>query len=237
MVKLMHLKNDWKQISREPMMMILFLCPLLIAIVFRLLAEFLLPFVFEHFQLSFSPYKPYALTLALTFCPLMLGVVMGFLMMDDKDAKIIELMSVTPLTRRGYIQNRMAFTGFATIVHTSLCYVIMGQYIFGILSFIAMLFILCMLAAAVGLVFFSIADDKVKGLTYAKGLNLIVVFAFADLLKGNFIKVSASLFPTYWIAEIVQQPDQTGGFLAAAASGVAWLLLIALVGRWKWANE
>ena len=93
MVKLMHLKNDWKQIFREPIMMILFLCPLLIAVVFRLLTAFLLPMVFARFNAGFIAYEPYVLALVLILCSMMLGVVMGFLMMDDKDAKIIELMS------------------------------------------------------------------------------------------------------------------------------------------------
>ena len=135
MVKLTHLKNDWKQIFREPIMMILFLCPLLIAVVFRLLTTFLLPMVFARFNAGFFSYEPYVLALVLIFSPMMLGVVMGFLMMDDKDAKIIELMSVTPLSRQGYIQNRMVFTGLATAVHSILSYLIMGQYVFGIASF------------------------------------------------------------------------------------------------------
>jgi len=234
MVKLTIIKNECKQIVREPIVMMLFLSPLLIAVVFRVLMDFLLPVIFQYFNHSFLPYKPYGLAFALIFCPMMLGVVMGFLMMEDKDAKVIELMSITPLAKRGYIQNRMAFTCLATFIHAVFSYLIIGQYILPFSSFLGLTAILCLMALVVGFVFFSLADDKVKALTYAKGLNLIVIFAFSDLLKGDFIKIAAWFFPTYWVAKIIQTPDHFLYFLYATLSALVWLVAIMLAGRWKW---
>lgn len=233
MVKLITLKNDWKQIVREPIMMILFLCPVLIAIVFRLLTEFLMPMIFFTFNQSFTPFMPYALSLSLIFCPMMLGIVMGFMMLEDKDGRIIELMSVTPLTKQGYIANRLLFTVAATILHTILSYIIMGQYIFTLSTFLLLTIILSTLAIVIGLVFFSLATDKIKGLTYAKGLNLIVIFAFADLLKGDFIKTISLGFPTYWIAEIVQNPNQVLAYLFGFTSCLFWLVVVVRIGRFS----
>lgn len=231
MVKLMYLKNDLKQVTREPIITILFLCPLLISVVFRLIIEFLLPLFFQYFNQPFEPYIPYALAMALITCPMMLGIVMGFMMMEDKDARIIELMSVTPLTKRGYIINRMLFTVGATIMHTIISYIIMGQYVFTLPALLLTTAILSILAIDIGLIFFSIATDKIKALTYAKGLNLIVIFAFADLLKGNFIKVLSSAFPTYWISEIVQNPNQLQVYLFGFVSCLIWLVVIMQVGK------
>ena len=59
----------------------------------------------------------------------------------------------------------------------------------------------------------------------------MVIFAFADLLKGLFIKGLGHLLPTYWISEIVRNPNQISLFLCAAGSAVAWLLLVVLVGK------
>lgn len=233
MVKLMTLKNDWKQIAREPVMMILFLCPVLISIVFKLLTLFLMPMIFQYFDLSFTPYMPYALALPLIFCPMMIGIVMGFMMMEDKDAKIIELMSVTPLARQGYIANRLAFAVGATILHTIASYIIMGQYVFSLLTFLLLIIILSILAIVIGLVFFSVATDKIKGLTYAKGLNLIVIFAFADLLKGDFIKIISLGFPTYWIAQIVHSPSRLNGYMFGMISCIFWLVVVLQIGKFK----
>ncbi len=233
MVKLIYLKNDWKQIAREPIMMILFLCPVLISIVFRFLTEFLMPAIFQYFNQSFTPFMPYALALTLIFCPMMIGIVMGFMMMEDKDGKIIELMSVTPLARQGYIANRLVFAVGATILHTIISYIIMGQYIFTVLTLLLITGILSALAIVIGLVFFSVATDKIKGLTYAKGLNLIVIFAFADLLKGNFIKMISLGFPTYWIAQIVQSPSQLTGYMFGFISCMFWLVVVLQIGKFR----
>lgn len=233
MVKLITLKNDWKQITREPIMMILFLCPVLIAMVFRLLTEFLMPIIFLHFNHNFTPFLPFALALTLIFCPMMLGIVMGFMMMEDKDGKIIELMSVTPLAKQGYISNRLTFTVGATLIHTMISYIIMGQFILTLSAFLLLLIILSTFSIVIGLVFFSLATDKIKGLTYAKGLNLIVIFAFADLLKGDFIKTIALGFPTYWVAEIVQNPNQVVAYLFGFGSCLFWLVVVLQIGKFK----
>ncbi|BES64533.1 hypothetical protein SANA_09720 [Gottschalkiaceae bacterium SANA] len=233
MVKLITLKNDWKQITREPIMIILFLCPVLIAVIFRLLTVFLMPVIFRYFNQSFIPFMPYALSLSLIFCPMMLGIVMGFMMLDDKDGKIIELMSVTPLTKQGYMINRLLFIVGATILHTTLSYIIMGQYIFTLSSFLLVTIILSTLAIVIGLVFFSLATDKIKGLTYAKGLNLIVIFTFADLLKGAFIKTISLGFPTYWLAEIVQNPNQVLAYLFGFTSCLFWLIVVLRIGKFR----
>ena len=233
MVKLIHLKNDWKQIAREPIMMILFLCPVLISIIFRLLTLFLMPRIFQYFNLRFTPYLPYSLALALIFCPMMIGIVMGFMMMEDKDAKIIELMSVTPLAKQGYIANRLVFAVGATILHALLSYMIMGYYIFTLPTLMLTIAILSLLAIAVGLVFFSVATDKIKGLTYAKGLNLIVIFAFADLLKGDFIKTMSLGFPTYWIAQVVLDPNRLTGYMFGLISCMFWLVVVLQIGKFK----
>jgi hypothetical protein len=55
----------------------------------------------------------------------------------------------------------------------------------------------------IGFAIMSLAEDKIKGLTLAKGLGGFLVFAFADLIPVTLIKVIAYGVPYYWIGQVV----------------------------------
>lgn len=217
--------SDFKQLIREPMMLILFLAPILIAVVMRLLYVFLIPFIERFISFEIALYDSYILSMVLLFSPMMLGVVMGFMMLDDKDAKIVELMSITPLGKSGYLKNRLSFILIPSIIYTFINYLIMQIYIidFATLAYISVLSSL--LAIVIGLVFSSVATDKIKGLTYAKGLNLLIIFAFGDLFKGNAIKYLSSAFPTYWVSKIIAMPNNSKSYAYALIIVIIWLLI------------
>jgi fluoroquinolone transport system permease protein len=90
------------------------------------------------------------------------------------------------------------------------------------------LFILASLLSAIytaiiGLLIFSAAEDKVKGLTFAKGLNALAIFAFADLFALQWFTFVSWFFPSYWISMILKSPNSvTVGGLALVVH-VVWL--------------
>jgi len=217
--------SDFKQLIREPMMLILFLAPVLIAGVMRLLYVFLIPFIERFISFEIALYDSYILSMMLLFTPMMLGVVMGFMMLDDKDAKIVELMSITPLGKSGYLKNRLSFILIPSIIYTFINYLIMHIYIIDFMTLTYISVISSLLAIVIGLVFSSIATDKIKGLTYAKGLNLLIIFAFGDLFKGNAIKYLSSAFPTYWVSKIIAMPNDPKSYIYALITVVIWLLI------------
>lgn len=225
MNKFKFLLSDFKQLIREPMMFILFLAPILITIIIKILYVFLLPHIQSMLSFDIYTYKPYILSLVLLFSPMMLGVVMGFMMLDDKDAKIIELMSITPLGRSGYLINRLSFVLLPTIIYTFLNYYIMQIYIINLYALIYLSINLSFLSVTIGIVFASLATDKIKGLTYAKGLNIILIFAFGDLFKGIWMKNLSSAFPTYWVTSIIINQNSAVSYIILGIINIFWMLL------------
>ncbi|MGB3368354.1 MAG: hypothetical protein WBA54_12745 [Acidaminobacteraceae bacterium] len=217
--------SDFKQLIREPMMLILFLAPILIAGLMRLLYVFLVPLIERYISFEIALYDSYILSMVLLFTPMMLGVVMGFMMLDDKDAKIVELMSITPLGKSGYLKNRLSFIMIPSMIYTFINYYIMQIYIINFITLAYISFISSLLSIVIGLVFSSIATDKIKGLTYAKGLNLLIIFAFGDLFKGNSVKYLSSAFPTYWISKIIATPNELKLYAYTLIIIMIWLLL------------
>ncbi len=222
MIKSIYYKSDLKQLLREPMMTLLFSIPIIIAPVFRLLLEFAVPFSQRYITYDITLYHNYILAFTQSIVASMLGVVMGFMLLDDKDAKIVELIKVTPLGSSGYLFTRLSFIAVGIFVYGIYSYLVVGIYTISIPILLYINILLGMLGATLGLIFIKLASDKVKGLIYAKGLNIIILFPFVDLLEVPFITVIAACFPTYWIYKIIESNGSFFSILIGTIVSSIW---------------
>lgn len=62
--------------------------PLFIIAIAKLLLAFGVPLLYQYTGFELAPYYGYVLALTLLMAPFMLGTVCGFLMIDDRDARI-----------------------------------------------------------------------------------------------------------------------------------------------------
>ncbi len=195
-----HLKSDLKQIKSDPVISILYIGPILLFIFVLLAIQYLPIYLDQYFNLL--DYKSYILAGTLALTNGLLGIATGFMMIDDKDGKIYELMQITPLGRKGYLINRLFIPGVMAILYT-----LIFIYFMYPLSFIQNIFlvIMCFIQSAIfAIALFHLADDQVKGLTYAKGLNIVIIFVFTKLIKNDVLRLFAKIIPTYWLTEAIQ---------------------------------
>ncbi len=226
MIRRVHLKNDVRQIIRDPVMSSLLLAPLLLIVVSKLLLVLLVPAVAAHAGLDFTRWYVWVLVFILLLNAGMLGIVTGFMMLDDKDGNIAELMSVTPLGRSGYLLNRLFFTSGLCVIYTCLACFILDVALLHPLTVILLSALLALYSATIGLMLFAGAENKVKGLTYSKALNLLLVFAFADLFSLKWFTVVAWFFPPYWISQLIINPFSLKVVFIAVAVHFGWLFLL-----------
>ena len=97
------LKADIKVISREPILLLFMVLPVIMFIVFRGIISFGEVYLYKLTNIVLWDYYGYILAGILLITPSMLGTVAGFLMIDERDIKINELISVTPIGYIGYI--------------------------------------------------------------------------------------------------------------------------------------
>lgn len=225
-LKFDYIKNDFKQLIREPMMLMLFIAPLLIFILFKLILILVVPFALTSVNFEFEKYFIYILAFVFVLTPGMLGIVTGFMMLDERDGKIAELMAVTPLGRSGYLFNRLSFAFVATLIYTFIGYYFVDIYEIPIYSLFLIAVLLGLFSSCIGILIFTISSDKVKGLTYAKGLNLVMLFCLADLLNEKWVTYLAMIFPTYWITEMLQHPKSLKVFCMALLVHGFWFCLL-----------
>jgi fluoroquinolone transport system permease protein len=228
MLKIIHLKNDIRQIMRDSVMVTLMMAPLLVIVVFKLMLVFLVPVVESKTTLDIALWHPWIMAFVLLLNSGMLGIVTGFMMLDDKDGNISELMSVTPLGRSGYLLNRLSLVSGMSVVYTVFAYFAMGMFRLQPGTVFLLAFLLAVYSAIIGLVLFSGAENKVKGLTFSKALNIFILFAFADLFALKWFTVAAWFFPPYWISALIREELSFFVVAMAAVVHLGWLALFIL---------
>ena len=196
-------KADLKLIFREPILILFMVLPFFIILITRVFINLGAPLIITYLNFNLYPYYGYILVMALLMAPFMLGTVCGFLMIDDRDARMFELMSITPMGYLGYIMMRSLIPFSAAIMYTYIGYFIIDIYQIEpwLLALIAVLNALS--GVTVGLLLFNYAGDKVKAVAFSKGLGLLNVLALADLFDLPWLSLLAALTPFYWVVRLV----------------------------------
>jgi len=225
MIKWTYIKNDLNQLVREPIMAMLLFLPLFIPILFKLMLVFLVPFIQGFVTFDISPFTPYIVSFTLILSPSLLGVVMGFMLIDDRDNNIVSLMQITPMGQSGYLMQRLLLVFTLTLLYVPYSYGILGFYVIRVVPFIYTTLLLSIYGGIIGLLLFRLATDKVNGLTYAKMLNVIMLFAFANLFHVKWVTILAGFFPTYWISQIILEQGNIIPYLLGLLVHIIWLTM------------
>ncbi|WP_105615755.1 hypothetical protein [Vallitalea okinawensis] len=229
MINLNCIKADVKQIIREPILIIFVFIPVYIFVLIKLGILYLAPYLLHTTGFDLSNYHTYILAASLIMIPNMLGTVFGFLMLDERDGHITELMVITPIGYNGYIFNRLLLPMLGCFIYTFLGYIFLSITYVPTLQLCLLAFLLSIESLLIGITLFNIADNKVKGLTLAKALSLLALFALADLVNEPVVSLVASFFPFYWITQVIQNPLWEAGSIfnsiMAILIHVCWLLI------------
>ena len=146
------------------------------------------------------------------------GVIVGFMLLDEKDDNTIKAMLVTPVPINQYVLYRVVLPSLLGFL------IVVGMVLFIDLVLLP-LWQLLLIAAGASLVapitalFYAIfAENKVQGFAVAKFVSLItylVVFAWFVPKPWQWL---FGLFPPYWICEAY--------WMALDGQGLWWLALL-----------
>lgn len=198
---------DMRRLMRDPILMMFMVVPFIILAVVKLFLMLVEPILFQKTGFVLSPYYGYLLAVVLTFSPYILGTVTAFLMIDERDESIYELMSVMPIGYVGYITNRLLIPFTLSIVYTVLSYFVLDIFQLSFMQVFLIALLSGIQSIVVSLFMFSLAGNKVQGLTYSKALNIFVFAAVGDLLGLSWVSNISAFIPFYWTTQLIIHPN------------------------------
>lgn len=193
------IKYDMLQIRKDPMLLLSIAVPFLLWAVMQFGFPALQNLILVQASLDITPYYEMAGLFLLTIIPMMFGMVYGFMLLDEKDAGIINAISVTPMGRVGYLRLRIGIPMiFSFIASVLFCQLLgLGSQI----NFLELLFLCAVLTLnAPILVLFlgAFADNKVEGMAIAKGFGVLLSAMLIDFIVPAPWNWLGSFSPLYW---------------------------------------
>ena len=202
------LAADARNIAREPPLWACVLLPWLLALGLRFgfasLEELTAPWI------ALGELRPHVAAFAVVMPGMMIGWVVGFLLLDERDDGVLAAIEVTPLGRGGFTRYRLLLPTLLTLVTAALVHLCAGVLAPGWGPTLTAIVAASAVAPLVALFLVGFAGNKVEGLALAKLASLLV------------------LLPGWWTMRMF-----TGGLdprsLAELAVGLS---LAALAGAW-----
>lgn len=214
--------GDARNAGRDTTLLPLLLAPLLLIVVVRYgvppLAE-LLQMRLDFDLMAFSDLISY---LASSITPFLFGIMFGFLLLEEREQGIIAVISITPLTKRGYIAYKLVAPTVLSLCASLLVGTTIRLGVPAWSTFLASRSLSALLAPLIALVLATYADNRVEGLALAKALGLLLLAPAIVYFAPAPWRYITLLVPTAWPAQIA--------FTAASpASMIGWSVAGAVV--------
>jgi fluoroquinolone transport system permease protein len=225
---------DGRNLARDPLLRGLCVAPVLLAAGMRWVGPPLVDRVGGMFGADLAPLYPHLMGFfLLAFLPLLVGMVVGFLLLDQRDDGTLAALSVTPLPVAAYLGYRLAVPVLASVLLTLALFPLAGLGGVGAGRLLTAAAATAPLAPMVALFLGAFAANKVQGFAFTKVSGVLLLPPLAAYFAAPEWQWLFWIAPTYWPARgfWTLHAGQAGaaGFLLV---GVAYqLLLVALLLR------
>jgi fluoroquinolone transport system permease protein len=217
---------------RDPLLGWVLLLPLGLALGMRLVLPRVEALFVSGTGLDITPYLPLVMGGYLMTAPGIVGMVVGFLLLDERDARTLSALRVTPLSMRRYLSYRIGLPLLVGTASTLVGYRVTGLVPLPLAVLAPLAVVAGLSAPLLALVLGWAAPNKVAGFAVVKvlnGLNLLPVAAFFVLVPKQY---AAGVLPSYWPMRALWSAAAGERYLAELGLGVivacAWAALAAV---------
>jgi fluoroquinolone transport system permease protein len=209
---------DSRSLWRDPLLGWIVALPLGVALLLKLLIPEADRALFEARAFELEPYYPLIMGGYVMTAPAIVGMVIGFLLLDERDARTLSALRVTPLSMQVYLTYRIVLPIVIGTASTLVGYPLVGVARLPFVTLVVIATLAAFSAPIMALVLAAAAPNKVAGFAVVKvlsGLNLLPLAAFFVPPPLQFL---AGIFPGYWAMRA----------LWSAASGQSYLQHVAV---------
>lgn len=167
----------------------------------------------------------------------MIGTVVGFLLLDQRDDETLSALLVTPLRLNDYLRYRMILLLVLCVALSCIAIPLAGLAETTGLQLIVTSIVAAPLAPIYALFLASFAGNKVQGFAFAKAVGIVLVPCVAAYFVSGPWQNAFGIVPHYWPMKVFWLFDEglAGAALAHAVVALGWqgVLLGLLIRRFS----
>jgi fluoroquinolone transport system permease protein len=219
---------DFKNLQRDPLLRWIVVLPLIIALALRFVAPPILVNLEEIINLEVLPYYPAMMSyMLLVLVPSLVGMVTGFMLLDQRDDRTLIALQITPMSLNGYLIYRLFFPTIVSVIVTVLLFPAAGFVEIGAPALLLPAIVASLMAPLSTLFLGGFAANKVQGFALMKAFGIILIPPMIAYFIQSPWQLVLGIFPTYWAAKLYWSIQANlPGKLFYLFAGIAYQLVL-----------
>lgn len=226
---------DLKNVRRDALLAWIPLLVIFMALVLRAGVPALTTLLRERADFDLTPYYPLIMSGFMLTAPGMIGMVVGFLLLDERDDRVLSALMVTPIPLTSYLAYRVAVPVVVGFVVTLAAYPLVGLLLLPLSDLIVVSLLGALTAPQVALLLATLAENKVAGFAVIKVLNSVQLLPIVAYFVQPPLHWLAGVLPAFWALKtywLAAAGEPYWGIVAVGlVVNIVWLL--ALVKRFE----
>ncbi len=186
--------NDLRNIFRDDILKYFFLA---VPLLFIIILVFAVPVLIREFPIV-ADYTSILISFFALEFPMIIGFVISFMMLDEKDERVFTALRVMPLSLFQFLFYRLFFSVFFTFIFVFIMLYLNGLYELTINQILISSFLFSLITPIVILMEVCFAGNKVTGFTIFKGLNFIFMIPVVSYFITAKWEFAIGVIPSYW---------------------------------------
>ena len=225
---------DLRSVRRDSLLSWMIFMPLFLGFFIRLAVPPLRIRLLELMGFDLAPYYPVVIAYFLVMLtPMVFGMLIGFLLLDERDDDTLQALQVTPLTMNAYLTYRLAVPILLSIAMTFVIFPLAGLVRMPAIELLLVALVAAPMAPLMALFLASFAGNKVEGFALLKAVGGILVLPVVSYFLPANWGLLFGVMPTYWAIKVfwLMQEGQAGALAFAAVGLIYQAFLVAVLMR------
>lgn len=193
---------DVRNVGRDEMLRWMVFLPLLLALLMRFGWPPLVRQLQASYQFDLSPYTTLLMSFLTIGIPAVFGMVIGFLLLDERDEGSLIGLQVTPLSLNNYLAYRLGIPIALTLVLVLVGLPLAGITTFSLGQLVLLALVSAPMAPLLAVFLAAFASNKVQGFALSKGAGVLFVAPLAAYFLGGTWQWVLGLLPTFWAPKL-----------------------------------
>lgn len=189
---------DLKNVRRDSLLIWISLLPLGMALIIRIGVPEVARLLHTQWGFDLTPYYPLIMSNFVLLASATVGMVIGFLLLDERDDHMLTALLVTPMPLDGYVLYRISMPMILGLIMTLIGYPIAGLTPISLIDLLAVAALGSITGPLTALFLASFAENKVAGFALAKLLNAVGMVPVAAFFVKSDWQLLAGIVPAYW---------------------------------------
>jgi fluoroquinolone transport system permease protein len=219
---------DARSVARDSLLLWMAVLTPAIGLLFRFAVPPMAAALQENLGFDLPLYYPLVMSILPLAVAGMIGTVIGFLLLDQRDEQTLAALLVTPLSLGTYLRYQLGVLIGASAALSALALALAGLTETSVLQLVLTAALAAPLAPLYALLLGSFAGNKVQGFALVKVLGIVLVPCIAAYFVTGPWQNAFGLIPHYWALKVFWLLDggATGPAFAHAAVGLVWQALL-----------